>query len=450
MKQPHSIALSITIELEGRVLKVGDLKWSRDDRRAAFEYDAAALNARLALSPFRMKLAPGVIMASPHPFEGLHGLFADSLPDGWGRLLVDRQVSRNGGNPAIMTPLDRLAIVGANGMGALSYAPAYDITDDAPKRALKLDWFATQAENILAGQSDDGISKLLEASGGSAGARPKIMALKNLDTKKFSLDTGAIAKKNQEHWLIKLKHRKEGLDIGRIENAYAQMARAAQIQFPDTQLIEDKNGNAHFAVKRFDRTPLGRLHVHTLAGMVNADFRMPSLDYTDLLEVVASLSPDQNQVKEAFRRMVFNVIAGNRDDHAKNHAFTMDATGKWQLSPAYDVTPSDGPGGEHNMTVANEGRAPGQSHFAKVAASAGLQQHDANTIISEVAEAISSWKHHADANKIKNAEAIAIGKLIESNANAALGLKGAFLKSAAPKPPTKPRPKNSGKGGRGD
>jgi serine/threonine-protein kinase HipA len=137
------------------------------------------------------------------------------------------------------------------------------------------------------------------------------------------------------------------------------MARAAGIEFPDTMLIKDRHGNAHFAVKRFDRTEKGRLHVHTLAGLIHADFRVPSLDYIHLLQITRALSKDETQVEEAYRRMIFNVLTGNRDDHTKNHAFLMDKNGRWKLSPAYDVTPSNGPGGEHNMTIAGEGKTTG-------------------------------------------------------------------------------------------
>lgn len=428
MNQQQAITLTVSLDVEGNLLPIGRLRWSRDDRLAAFEYDRSALTSGLAISPFRAKPAPGVIMATRIPFDGLHGVFADSLPDGWGRLLVDRQVTYNGGNPLHMTPVDRLAIVGSRGMGALTYAPEEPLSDTNRDESIGIGWLARQADAILKGQSDEGIARLLMASGGSAGARPKVLALRDAESGAFEVDDGNIAARGREHWLIKLKHRAEGSDIGRVEHAYAEMSRTAGIDFPATQLVIDDRGVAHFAARRFDRTEAGRLHAHTLAGLVHADFRAPSLDYGDLLKVTRILTGDQSQVEEAFRRMAFNVIAGNRDDHAKNHAFLMGRDGRWRLSPAYDVTPSDGPGGEHNMTVAGEGRAPGPGHIAKVAMDAGISDKTARGIVDQVVEAISSWPSQADGIGIGAAESAAIAKIIESNAKAALGRKDTILK----------------------
>jgi serine/threonine-protein kinase HipA len=441
LTQPRATKLTVNLDIEGTSLEIGKLAWSRDDKLAAFEYSPSALESRLAISPFRARLAQGVIMAPRSPFEGLHGVFADSLPDGWGRLLVDRQILRTGGNPATMTPIDRLAIVGSHGMGALTYAPEQAISGPTDPNPIDLDWFANQAEMILQGHSSEGITKLLDANGGSAGARPKIMALRDPVSKTFHVDHENTGNSQLEHWLIKLKHRQEEIEFGRVEHAYAEMARAAGINFPQTALITDTRGTAHFAVERFDRTKEGQLHTHTLAGLINADFRTPSLDYEQLLLITKILSKDQKQVEEAFRRMVFNVLSGNRDDHAKNHAFLMNKNGQWKLSPAYDVTPSSGPGGEHNMTIAGEGRAPGLQHFAIIAEKAEIPKTTANLIIDQVTEAVASWRSHADGSGIGDAETSAIAKLIDSHAKPALGKKGSIVKDGAQKKSPPPRRK---------
>lgn len=370
-------------------------------------------------------------MAPRTPFEGLHGVFADSLPDGWGRLLVDRQITHNGGKPSQMTPVDRLAIVGSRGMGALVYAPEESLSNPHDDEPAGLGWLARQADAILKGQSDEGIERLLLANGGSAGARPKVLALKDPITGAFEVDEGGALVAGREHWLIKLKHRSDGGDIGRVEHAYAEMSRAAGVDFPATQLVIDERGVAHFAARRFDRTEAGRLHAHTLAGLVHADFRMPSLDYSDLLKVTKILTRDETQVEEGFRRMVFNVMTGNRDDHAKNHAFLMGRNGQWRLSPAYDVTPSDGPGGEHNMTIAGEGRSPGPGHISKVAADAGISDTTARGIVDQVVDAVSAWPRQADNAGIGAAESATIAKAIEFNTNAALGNR-TFVMSGGP------------------
>ena len=169
------------------------------------------------------------------------------------------------------------------------------------------------------------------------------------------------------------------------------MARAAGIEMPETMLLHGASGAAFFAVRRFDRGDRGRTHVHTLAGLLHADFRSPSLDYGDLLKVARLLTRDTAQVEEAYRRMVFNVLAGNRDDHAKNHAFTMARDGAWRLTPAYDLTLSDGPGGQHNLTVAGEGRTPGPDAFAQVATEASIKPVAARRIEEQVEHALVSW-----------------------------------------------------------
>lgn len=429
MKQPNITRLAVSLDIEGVVIDIGRLAWSLDDKQAAFEYSDTAFKKRLEISPVAMRLRPGVIMGRRTPFDGLHGAFADSLPDGWGRLLVDRQIARQGGNPTMTTPIDRLAIVGSRGMGALVYAPAIDI--ETPAIDSTIEWFAEQAEQILQGQSDEGLDRLLAASGGSAGARPKIMALRDRSTKRYEIDTGAPADASRyEPYIIKLKHHREGPESGRIEHAYAQMARAAGLDFPTTDLIEDRKGEAHFAVQRFDRTRKGRLHAHTLAGLLNADFRIPSLDYTDLLKVTKLLTQKQEQVEEAFARMIFNVLANNRDDHAKNHAFLMNSRGLWRLSPAYDLTLSDGPGGEHNMTVAGQGRTPTFEDFMKVADAGNIPAPVAKTIVDRVADAVSRWNTAAKGSGIGAAEASACAKIIDANLKYALARKTTTSRSA--------------------
>jgi serine/threonine-protein kinase HipA len=190
---------------------------------------------------------------------------------------------------------------------------------------------------------------------------------------------------------------------------------------PATDLIEDRNAEAHFAVRRFDRTKNGRLHVHTLAGLLHADFRTPSLDYVDLMKVTSLLTRQPEQVEEAFRRMVFNVLVNNRDDHAKNHAFLMNRRGGWRLSPAYDLTPSEGPGGEHNMTVAGEGKTPTLAHFMKVANAADIPDAAAKAIIDRVADAVSGWKTNAKGSGLGAAEASGYMRIFEANLKSALG-----------------------------
>ena len=194
---------------------------------------------------------------------------------------------------------------------------------------------------------------------------------------------------------MKLPSRADGRDAGRVEHAYALMAAAAGIDMPETMLLPAQAGAAFFAGRRFDRDAAGRTHVHTLAGLLHADFRVPSLDYIDLLKVARLLTRDTGHVEQAFRRMLFNVLAGNRDDYAKNHAFTMDRTGEWRLSPAYDLTPADGPGGQHNLSVAGDGRAPGAAQFATLASRSSIGPAVARRIEEAVRSALDRWPEWA-------------------------------------------------------
>ena len=180
----------MALELEGETVPVGVLAWSEADRVAAFQADAGFAARGLALSPFRLPLRDGLVMGPPTPFEGLHGVFADSLPDGWGRLLVDRSVALLGGAPATLSPLDRLAFVGVRGMGALTYRPERVLGDGGRSGEADLDWYARQARALEGGRAAEGIDALLRANGGSAGARPKILVLRHRESGAVRADTG--------------------------------------------------------------------------------------------------------------------------------------------------------------------------------------------------------------------------------------------------------------------
>jgi len=380
--------------LEGETVPVGTLAWSERDRVAAFQADPGFAARGLNPSPFHLPLHDGLVMGSPAPFDGLHEVFADSLPDGWGKLVVDRSVASRGGDSRALSPLDRLAFVGRRGMGALTYVPERLLGDDPG--AADLDWFARQARALEAGRAAAGVDALLRANGGSAGARPKVLVLRDRETGALRADSGQVALPAEDAWLVKLPSRVDGKDGGRVEYAYALMAAAAGIDMPETMLLPGQRGTTFFAVLRFDRGSGGRTHVHTLAGLLHVDFRVPSLDYTDLLKVARLLTRDAAHVEQAYRRMVFNVLAGNRDDHAKNHAFTMGLDGMWRLSPAYDLTPSEGLGGQHNLAVAGEGRAPGPVQFAGVAARASLGRATAVRIEGAVRDALRRWPEWAE------------------------------------------------------
>ncbi|TAY97617.1 type II toxin-antitoxin system HipA family toxin [Rhizobium leguminosarum] len=388
--------MSVVLDLVGSERNLGTLAWSSDDRRAYFEYSADFLAAPLPVSPFNLKENAGLIAAPRDPFDGLHGLFNDSLPDGWGRLLLDRRLQKAGIDYHLLTPLDRLSAVGKTGMGALSYIP--ELADDERKPATDIDWdwFVEQVDLVQAEMDIADIDTLQGAQGGSAGARPKIMIGFNKAQNTFALDYGQDMEPGFDRWMVKARGVGDPADIGVEEQAYALMACDAGLEMAETRIFDTSKGSRLFATKRFDRTPAGRLHMHTASGILNASHRQASLNYGQLHKLTLMMTRDSSEVLRMFRRMVFNVYARNRDDHAKNHAFLMNADGRWILSPAYDLTFSYGPGGEHSVDIAGEGRSPDMKHLLTVSRQASISDQDARDVIDQVRTAIEGWQQFAE------------------------------------------------------
>jgi serine/threonine-protein kinase HipA len=385
--------LTVQLDLYGQVFDVGTLAWDGEERRAYFEYARDFLAKPLPLSPFKLAVSEGVKPAPYQPFGGLHGMFNDSLPDGWGRLLLDRRLQRLTYDFRLLTPLDRLAHVGINGMGALRYRPA-KVFGKSGESGIDLDWLAKQATAVQEQVDEADIDRLQEIQGGSAGVRPKIVVGLNPRTGKLVADTGTVLPEGFDAWLIKFKANIDPAEMGIEEYAYSLMARAAGLEIPDTRLISTGSAK-YFAVRRFDRTPGGSVHVQTASGLLEADHRAPAIDYDTLLKVTRLLTRDERNVQQMFVRMVFNVLARNRDDHSKNHAFLMAADGTWRPTPAYDLTLSEGPGGEHNVAIDGEGKNPTEKNIMAVAERASIPKAEARQILEQVRAAVDKWPEHA-------------------------------------------------------
>ena len=387
--------MSVVLDLEGTKRELGTLAWSSRERQSYFEYAPDFIAAPLPVSPFHLPVRAGLIASGnvPREFERLHGLFNDSVPDGWGRLLLDRRLENLGVNLNDATPLDRLSAVGTSGMGALTFIPEFSQEKHGQR---DLDWFVEQVSQVQSEMGVAEIDALQEAQGGSAGARPKIMIGLNSDRTSCYVDYGLSMKDGYKHWLVKGRSINDRDDVGVEEHAYALMARGAGLSMAQTCIINTAKGNRLFATKRFDRNANGRAHMHTASGLLNASHRDTSLDYAALHKLTAVLTRNSQDVLRMFRNMTFNVFARNRDDHAKNHGFLMDAQGRWTLSPAYDLTYSDGPGGEHSAAIAGEGQNPGKQHLLGVASGASIAERDALVIIEEVRDAINQWPRFAD------------------------------------------------------
>ena len=362
------------------------------DRKIYFEYDASFIDAGPAISPLRLPLQSGVTSFDYHLFEGLPGVFNDSLPDGWGRLLFDRLARSKGILPSDITPLDRLAHVGMSALGALVYEP--DHSEDNNNEQINLDVLARQSRDVLEGEAEEVLAELIALNGSSGGARPKALIGVNEDFSQIVHGASNIPDGYQP-WMVKFPNSEDGLDAGAIEYVYALMAIEAGISMPQVHLFDAKAGAGFFAIKRFDRAGSKRLHMHTACGLLHSDYRTPSLDYEDLIALTSSLTRDVREVEKMYRQAVFNVLAHNRDDHSKNFSFLMDEKGEWALSPAYDLTFSSGPRGEQSTMVMGEGRNPGLDHLRKLGQEAGLSNDRIDEIINQTCGALSKWEELA-------------------------------------------------------
>lgn len=277
-------------------------------------------------------------------------------------------------------------------MGALTYEPDQSIVKTS-SHFLQLTHLAEESHAVLNGASEKVIEELLALNGSSAGAHPKILVGVSKNKREIIHGVDDI-KSDYEHWIVKFTSSTDLKDNGAIEYAYSLMARAGGINMPETYLFQAENGGGYFGVKRFDRRGNDRMHVHSLSGLLHADHRLPSLDYEEILRATLILTKSMPEAQNFFRLAAFNVFTHNRDDHAKNFAYLMDRDGTWRTAPAYDLTFSSGPGGEHSTTVMGEGRNPNRKHLQRLGKKMNIKKTD--EIIDQVADAVSRWQEFAE------------------------------------------------------
>jgi len=387
MANNEMVSLSVLLTLEGENHRVGELVQS--DGKIYFEYDTAFIERGLEISPFKLPLKQRFFKdISRRELFGLPGVIYDSLPDGWGLLVMDRMFRSQGIDPDAISPLARLAYLGDRAMGALRYEPESNLFSVDDLKPLDLVELARESEMILNGETDIVIRELLIAGGSPGGARPKALVALNPQTNQAAYGFTPLLE-GFDHFVVKFRGFKEHQDIGAVEYIYSCMAKAAGIDMPETHLLTCGE-QRFFAIKRFDRLKDHRFHCHTLAGLLHTDFRMPETSYTHLLKVTEYLTHDQREVLEVFRRMVFNVYAFNRDDHAKNFSFIMDKSGHWRLSPAYDLVYSQGYGGWHTMDIGGT-QHPSREQILQLAKQQGIKTNQANAIIDQVRDALRQW-----------------------------------------------------------
>lgn len=376
-------------------------------RTILFEYTAEAMRQQLELSPRMLELNVSAYEDFPVHQMRLPGLVADSLPDGWGLLLMDRAFRRAGLQS--VSPLDRLAFIGDRAMGALSYEPADP--DTLPDEDVKLLDVAKQVQMVVDGADAEVLRRLMLLGGSPHGARPK--ALVYYDPASGVMRTQA--SDNEEPWLVKFPANGEHKDTCAIEHAYAQLAVACGLEMPQTRYFDLDSRHAAFGIQRFDRQNGMRVPMHTLAGFLHADFRIPSVDATTFLRATRAITHDEREVAKAFQRVVFNVAFNNRDDHVKNFAFCLDQQRQWKLAPAYDLTFNEGPGGEHQMDVCGEARTPGRAELMRLATVAAVPAAEASEIIDLIVSVASDLKVSLADYPIRKVRQREVVRAVEAN-----------------------------------
>jgi serine/threonine-protein kinase HipA len=388
----------------------------------AFEYQPSFVRTGIELAPLTMPLAaarePFVFTdLADATFRRLPGLLADALPDDFGNALIDAWMAREGVEKSQITSLDRLAYMGKRGLGALEFKPARGPKPSKSTTAIEMAALVESARRAVQGELDTdahaeaALAQIIQVGTSAGGARAKAVVAWNPKTHEiragqFDVQAGF------EHWLIKFDgvgaDERLGVsrDYGRIEYAYHLMAKAAGIAMSPCRLLEE-NGRAHFMTKRFDRDGNAKHHLQTLCGLAHLDYRQKAThDVSQFLMAVQQLHMGYPEIEEAFRRVAFNVMAANCDDHSKNASFMLREGGAWELAPAYDVTHAYNPKGEwtyqHLMSVNGKFADISRDDLLAVADEFGVGT--APTVLEQVADAVSSWPEFAGAAKVSAAE----------------------------------------------
>ncbi|MHA8051490.1 type II toxin-antitoxin system HipA family toxin [Aquirufa sp. ROCK-SH2] len=401
--------LLVSIDFGSKFLDLGELILDR--KKVYFKYLDQFLDEKLNISPFKLQLNNSIQSCETTIFDGLHGVFGDSLPDGWGRLLVDRKLQKSRVNPYDVNPLNRLAIVGKNGPGALIYQPIIENEIVLnPNQISGLDEISDEIQYLLKDESTRILDQLFILGGSSGGARPKVNLFYNPKSDKFSFSDSGISQTNFEHWIVKFPSSFDPKDIANIEYAYYLMAIDAGLKMNDSKLFQTPAGNYYFGTKRFDRNKNERHHLHSAAGILHDNFRLSNIDYGHLMDCAFKLESNVSAYENILKLAAFNVFSHNRDDHSKNVSFLMNAEGNWTLAPTYDLTFSTSSHGYHSTSIAGEAQNPEKSHLLKLAQTFGIKH--ANHLLDQVQSSIQKWNQFADEAKVSKMSKQRIAKII--------------------------------------
>lgn len=378
------------------------------ERKVYFKYSPSFLENGWDISPLKLKFSNDIQFCEEHHLDGLFGVFDDSLPDGWGRLLTDRQLMKEGIPLHSVSALHRLAFIGSNGRGALTYRPVLK-SGHKLESEINLDIFAHASRRILEGNPEIKLDQIRQLGGASGGARPKIQVAFNAEKNLLTEDSFPL-KNGFESWIIKFPNSTDFRDAAEIEYAYYLMAMDAGIEMEESRLFRTEKGQAYFGTKRFDRSQDSRLHMISAAGLTHDNYRLSNLDYGHLMDAAFRLEKDIRSYEKVFRLAVFNVMAHNRDDHSKNFSFLMDQHGNWRFAPAYDLTFSHSSHGWQSTSVARESKHPKLKDLVRLADS--FQLRNALEIIEHVEAVVLDWKKYAQVAGLRRETQNSIAKVM--------------------------------------
>lgn len=404
--------------------RVGAVAWNHESRLGSFEYDPAFVDHSWDIAPLMMPLkdARGKVFSfqdlrDSNTFKGLPGLLADAIPDKFGNALINAWLTRSGRPSNSMNPIEMLCFIGKRGMGALEFEPVNPMSDGGATK-IELEDLISVAQEILSGREalktslaegkEKALHDILKIGSSAGGARAKAMIAYNPISKEVRSGQSR-APDGFSHWLIKfdgVSDAQSGINVGygSVEMAYYLMAKEAGIDMMESQLLEE-NGRSHFMTRRFDREGKdGKLHVQSLCAMAHFDFNdILSYSYEQLFEVMRKLMLPYAQAEQMFRRMVFNVMSRNCDDHTKNFAFVMDKAGTWKLAPAFDVCHSYRPDStwvsQHSLSLNGKRKDIDRQDFMEISKRMNIKK--AANLIDEVGEAVMQWQTFADQAKVK-------------------------------------------------
>lgn len=380
-----------------------------DGRDLLFEYSTQAIKQGLELSPFKLPLRAEAYSDFPEHQLRLPGLVSDALPDGWGVLLMDRLFRKQGRILAEVSPLDRLAFIGDQAMGALVFEPAE--REAMTVKDLQLLDLAQEIRQVVDNDSETLLRELALMGGSPHGARPKVLV--NFDRKSNRMSTSESG--GGTPMLVKFPAQDEHKEVCAVEAMYGQIASASGIRVPVTEYFDLDQNLSAFGIERFDRLYDMRIPMHTAAGAAHVNFRIPQLDYVALLRLTKFMTRDTREVLQAFERCVFNVVFNNRDDHSKNFCFLMDKDGRWRFSPAYDLTFSKGPRGEHQMDICGEARAPTRKHLLQLANKTDIAEQAAVETIDRIAAVAESFTDFVGDLPIRKETLMSIDRAVKTN-----------------------------------